>query len=541
VNPLLLVRCVRAEGPPPFSWALLASRAAAAAPCVRIQAHPLGLGALAAELRAETRGPGVPLVVLDTEFPVAEAAAFVAAIAPQSCLLHGPYALDRFEQLPVRAALVGPGSADLPGLLSRWAAPSGIDDGTLLDHPGLLVRQVGPDGEGWTATPQPGWPTLESARDLDPSALEWSYRGPEKHRSSRTLATIALRWPESFRDFVTHEEREAAGRARSADERKGELPPPDFDARWSAGSPAVLRALLAQDPSARLFQFAPPSRREAVDLLVDEILFLGRLGHRSLAVSAADPSPILLTVLRELERRSAAPIRLVLSPSVTAVRRVEGMRQEILAAAHLVEHLVVDDVAFHGFDDRGLGDDGRPGTHWDQRWVARLLAEVEAGSDGRISATRGHRLSLIDPFTRPPDLVAALAAIDEDGSFLKPLVHPGAFLPVPSRHGTLGRRIAAAALLRPARTVSGWGYELADPRLRAYLDRAQQGLGPLLESIGRLKLDAETRAQAVVEARFRWMRQLAEHFEHEGNDDGENWGKVLAAVTREIAVQMRRS
>lgn len=541
MNSPVLVRCVSEEGPPPLPWAHLASRLAAVGPRNRVQAHPLGLAPLAADLGSGSREPGsrTALVVLDTEFPVAEAAAFVAAIAPTPVVLYGPYALDRFEQLPVRAAVLGPAGADLPTLLEVWCAhPDRVDDAFLGDHPGLLLRSGTGAFERWTATPHPGWPRSIALGRLTAAALDWSYWGPDKHRSAATDGTLALCWPTSFTDFATTEEREAAGRAARL---TTELPPARFDPRWTAPSSARLQALLEQDPSARLYQLAAPTRKEAIAHLVAEIQDLVRLGHRTFAVSLEDPTPVLLAVLRELERRDAAPSRLVLSPGIQSLRRIEGIRQELHSAALLVGRLVVEGVAFHGFDDRGLGADGRPGTHWDQRWVARLLTELESSRSDRITSTRGHRLSLVDPFTAPPDIVASLAAIDEDGAFLKPLVHPGAFLPIPSRHGSLGRRFEAAGYLRPARTASGWGYDFADARLGAYLDRAQQGLGPLLESVGRLKLDPEIRAQAVVEARFRWMRQLAEHFERDREEDGESWGKVLAAVTREVALQMRRT
>jgi hypothetical protein len=345
-------------------------------------------------------------------------------------------------------------------------------------------------------------------------------------------------WPEPVTDAPSILERDAARiPLPSAD---GELPPRRFDRRWTKPSLPVLAELLERDPEAELFGFQGGPRSESITLLVEETRVLSRLGHRSLVVQAQDPGPLLLPWLRELSRTDLRPQEVVLSPSIRVLRRSEGIRQEILGAAQLSERLTLQGIEFANFDDRSLRLQGLGETHWDQRWVARLLCELDGSFDGRIAATTGHRLSLFDPWLGPRELLESLVAVEEDAPFLKAQVHSDASLRIPSRHGSLGRRIEEAGLLSAGRAGSGWEFRFEDPRMQSFHELSQQGLGPLVESVGRLRLSPEARQLAIVEARFRWFRQLAEAFETDPDGSGASWGKVLAAVTRQVAVDMRR-
>ena len=564
---LLLIECVGRRQLPSLPWALLSASLGQSVAHDRLQVHEFALSSLVREPSvrgwglgnsrpgapgvgngrgADLPGAGLPgadpyaLVYLDTRFPVREAAAFVLAVAPVPVVLYGPYALDRFEQLPVRGAMIGPARQELCALgLSALRGPSSPtgEDYRSLDR--FLLREGSGHEERWSVTSIGPWPPAESVIQPFDLSFDWDYIGPRRREDPARPDRAAPWWPEPVSDVPSAVDRHVAKLPLPGAEDA--LSPPRFDPRWTEASVPLLHGLLERDPDAELFRFEARPRSESIALLVEQVRVLARLGHRSLEVLVEDPFPILLPSLRELGRADLRPQEVVLSPSIQVLRRSEGIRQELLGAAQLCARLTLRDIEFSGFDDRSLRLRGLNGTHWDQRWVARLLTELDGSFGGQLSATRGHRIALFDPWIRPRELLESLVAIDEDAPFLKAHVHPGASLRIPSRHGPRGRRIDDAGLLTASRgATSGWAYEFADPRMASFHELAQRGLGPLVESVGRLRLPGEARQHAIIEARFRWFRQLAELFETDPEGSAGSWGKVLASVTRQVAVDMRR-
>ncbi|MEZ4648655.1 MAG: hypothetical protein R3E97_07670 [Candidatus Eisenbacteria bacterium] len=555
---VFLIECAETRRFPSLPWSLLASSMAELEP-VRLQVHPFAL--------AES---GVPadarLVLLDTRFPVRESCRFVEEIAPAPVVLYGPYALDRFEAIPVRAAMIGPAREALVDLAKRAARGGGLRHADVASIPRLAIRRgnavrsedadltsarhagvaeggrvqeaAGGTERALWSIPTPGaWPSMEDLLLPFLPSLDWDYRGPRRRLEDADTRRVQLWWPTRVEGAPSIEERDAA-RVPGVDETTPE--PVDIDPRWDPPAREAIRAWLANDPSGALFPLHAVSRDQALSLLVEQARAFGRLGHPTFRIVSSDPTVLLASWLGLLSRVNEEPVEVVLSPSVAALRRTDGMRQELLGAAHRTGRLVVDRVPFAAFDDRSLRLRGHRETHWDLRWVARLLTEIDGSFGGKVRSRWGHRLELLDPWTTPREVIDTLAAIEEDAPFLKGQAHPSSFLAVPSRYSTIGRRIAAAGSLCQGPTESGWDFEFQDPRMGTYVSLAQQGLGPLLEGIGRLRLAAAGRERAITEARFRWIRQLAECVDSDLESATSSWGKVLGGVTREVAIDMKR-
>ena len=532
---VFLIECAESRRFPSLPWSLLASSLAEVEPA-RLQVHPYAL--------AEA---GVPsdarLVLLDTRFPVRESLKFVESVAPATVVLYGPYALDRFESIPVRAAMIGPSRSGLVELAKLAIHAESATDADLASIPRLALRNR-PGGDpnedepaSWSI-PSPGpWPSMEDLLLPFQPSLEWKYCGPRRRLEDADTRRVSLWWPTRVEGAPSIEERDAARLPGVDDATPAQM---EIDPRWEPSARDAIRAWLRADPNGALFPLHAVSRDQALSLLVEQARAFGRLGHRAFRIVSSDPSVLLASWLGMLSKLDEAPSEVVLSPSVAALRRTDGMRQELLGAAHHCARLVVDRVPFPSFDDRSLRMRGYRETHWDVRWVARLLAEVDGSFGGKVRSRLGHRLELLDPWTTPRELVDSLAAVEEDAPFLKGQCHPSSFLTVPSRYSAIGQRVAEAASLRSGPSESGWDWGFQDPRMGTYLALAQQGLGPLLEGIGRLRLAAAGRERAIVEARFRWIRQLAECVDSDVESAASSWGKVLAGVTREVAIDMKR-
>ncbi len=522
-----------AECPQPPRWpsVVLASALHSSEFAVsRLQVHDLGAEALLAWCDAHPPN----LIFLDSRFSIRSLRKVCSALKEIPLVLQGPYALDRFELTTCDFAFVGPIRLEAATLAHR-VLRSKNGRSRLRSIPRLLIRSetsIWQMSEDWT--PPSALEILGPATETE----GWEYLGPQRRSPGPPRpAEIWSPSPEARPDPPLFG---LEGEVR----RTEHLLLPSLDSRFDTTGRSDRSHPFAGATETSLYEWRETLPLQDVLQLVDvQTHHYLQTGARTLALKMDDPFDLIPLWARRLADAEVQPREVHLSPTVPALKRVTYLPEALQPLLDLGVHVRVVRVPFFSFDDRNLKLLGHGATHWENRWVARLLIEAEGYDDGRIRSVDHHRLLLLDPWSRMADLLDSLVAIEEDAPFLKASVHPGSVVEVESRYSPIGRRAEADGLLSTESTRTGWSYSFAHEETALYVELAHRGMVPLLETIGRMKLAPLRRQEVIEEARFRWMRELAVHLQRSRDSHAaveESWGKVLGSVVRELATDVRK-
>jgi hypothetical protein len=263
-------------------------------------------------------------------------------------------------------------------------------------------------------------------------------------------------------------------------------------------------------------------------------------GARAFELLGPDPFAHAESLLGHLARQDRRPERVVLSPSLPALRQHEAMILR-LHAAHPATAVEVTGLSFF-LAGRPLGFPGVDTSQWEARRIARVLRRIEEGADARLSVLAGHDLRLLDPYSTLEEVLDSLQAVEEDAPFLKASLE----VEEPVLPATTGSAVAiqwdADGLAVSGRSL-GISFGYRSPEIPLYRDLLARGMAPLLEAVGRLRLPPSERDRLAVEGRFRWFRELARFIVSKRggkSDPADGWGRVLAGVTGELGLDRAR-
>lgn len=277
-----------------------------------------------------------------------------------------------------------------------------------------------------------------------------------------------------------------------------------------------------------------PQADPTTERILDQVRQWYRLGTRRFVIDSPDPWRPLLAAVQRLDGDSAEGVRFEVTSSLASLRLEERtIRSLALEVADRGIRVEITGLLFPGFHDRILQWLAPGFTHWDLRWSAGFLQSLDREFAGpHFTATQGHRLILFDPWSTLSELDETLAAIDEEAAFLRPAVSLAARLPLPHPYDDVSQRIREAGLLEETHHGAD-RFRFADPELDLFTGIAANGVAPIFEALGRLRIGPRDWPSIQAQAMFRWFRELSAAV----RDDpriGSTWGRVVAKVVQDL-------
>ncbi|MCC7141596.1 MAG: hypothetical protein IT349_05785 [Candidatus Eisenbacteria bacterium] len=489
------------------------------------------------ELASELRAAEIELCAIDSIFPLDVVRRWKERLGATPVVVGGLNALPLFEQAPLEFAILGPARAAMAALAEALDAAGGSNP-NLEPVPNLLFRRAPSslssriEASGTTHA----W-SLE--REILPYAppLEWEYRGPSgRHPMADRLGVSIL--PE----FGCPYQSRAPLPPQCADDGVTLRPAAYDDRAWQR-----VREIYLDDVAACTFcvfryqPFDPTPTASAVETLMEQVSYLWPLGVRSFAIQSENPFRFVEPLLDAMRRRGWKPEEIRLRTMVSVLKAQETRVEEVLrctAAAGV--RVSITQVGFESFVDRTLALFHKGVTSHENRRIARFLRRLDRAADGRIRTVHGHGLILFDPWTTLEELETNLEAIEADAPFLKRAVNLDAKLYLYSPYTPIARVVRAAGLLTRSDYEFGYDFDYADPDLPIFRDLCARGFAPLLEAIGRRRLEPQVRRRLSIEGRFRWFRELAGHIRAQRAnraDPERGWSPVLAEVIRGLGLE----
>lgn len=533
----------------------------------------------------EVHERGCELVAIDSIFPVDVVRRFLARLGPVPVVVGGLNALAVFEQTPCAFAIVGPARRALaelvralehgractraeeqrsaldgvPNLFYRWPAPPAFAFAARVsDSPGsprsglardrLFLSDGDAPGDFGAAGAIPfgreiDVSSTERAWDLEEELfpfrppLEWEYRGPSgRHpHADRHGVSLIPEWG------CPYQSRHRLSDGCHDDARV--LRPAGYtDRAWAR----VVRLYLDDVEACsfcifRFQSFTSPRVEQSVEYLLTQTRYYWEAGLRSFALQSENPFRVLRPFWQALRAEGRAPEELRLRTMVSILKshesEISNLLHEIASEGTRIE---VTQVGFESFVDRSLRLFHKGVSNWDNRRAARFLQSLDRQAGGRIRTIHGHGLILFDPWTTLEELEENLDAIEQDAPFLKGAVALDSKLYLYSRYAPIAREVRSAGLLEETSFEFGLDYRYAHEETTLFREIASLGLAPLLESVGRMKIDGVNRRRLAIEGRFRWFRELARHVRAERaarQEPRRSWGQVLASVIRGLGLE----
>lgn len=489
------------------------------------------------ELADELLAAEIELCAIDSIFPLDVVRRWKQRLGSVPVVVGGLNGLPLFEQAPLEFVILGPARQAVAALAA--ALPGDGDREARLDAVPNLLYRIAPislESSIESSTATSAW-SLES--EIFPYAppLDWEYRGPSgRHPMADRLGVSLL--PEFGCPYQTRAPLPAA----CADDAIALRPKAFRERAWQR-----VRELYLDDVAACTFcvfryqPFTPGPTRVGVEAMMAQVDHLWPLGVRSFAIQSENPFRFVEPLLEAMRARGWRPEEIRLRSMVSVLKAQEAQIEEVLrrAAASGV-NISITQVGFESFVDRTLGLFHKGVTSHENRRIARFLRRLDRAADGRIRTIHGHGLILFDPWTTLEELETNLDAIETDAPFLKRAVSLEAKLYLYSPYAPIARVVRQAGLLTRSAYEFGYDFNYADPDLALFRDLCARGFAPLLEAIGRRRLEPAARRRLSVEGRFRWFRELAAHIRAQranGSDPEKSWGPVLAEVIRGLGLE----
>ena len=484
-------------------------------------------GAVAALAPSSSKSSGyedVDLIFVHAETPRDVIQSLRHGPANRICLF-GPFAGERFNETQADFAFVGPVRDEPIRLAQSFATENPSELWRTI--PRLLYRdgEVSASSEIWSLPRFEDWSRVRSHPRRGALSVPSSLL-PEAPRVG-LLTLPSSRSDDSDRSLFASTERSRLPSARSGI------------------APAVDERIRAHAYSDRdeLWLSWAPRESHPNDLLDRSFSLLWDEGVRHFRFICASPFSAWSQWFEHLRRLDTLPKEVEFSPSVDSLRAAQSGLDGLLATAtRLGIRIVFSEIPFLSFVDRSARLYGVTRSHWETRAVARMLRQLDGRHGEHDLLSGGHRLSLFDPWTSIEDLLDELQAIDEDAPFLKDNIDLDSSLLIRSQNSTVAERADRDSLLDRREGGTGLCFRFADTRVEQFRSLYPSGLVPLFEAVGRMRLDGEVHDETMIEARFRWARELALSLQESPGEEGPAaWGRIVARVVQSLQVDRPRS
>jgi hypothetical protein len=443
---LLLLQCEleHRHQAPHLAMCLFASDLRAAGHEVRAAlVHPSAIQDVAA-------GSDVDLLLLDSIFPFRLVRELRSALGAP-VLIGGHSALQHMLRGDADHALVGAARRLLPAAIEAILSP-----GPTLP-PGLWTRL-----EDGTLDCGPGAPPTTPRDEVLPYTpdFEWEYFGPPRAPGSN------LRVPSVVAELGCPYDTKVLGPADRGFYAGVEPRTPDVPMTARARD-EIERSFVQRDGGCTfcVFRYQPFRRhtpREARALLVTQLEALRALGARGFSLQTENPLSYLDEVLPLAAGLGFEEVHVRTIPWLI-LRHREALVRAAETAGRLDIELVLGQVGFEAFDERGLEVFHKGLSPRANREAARLLTELTAAHP-RFEGTRGHGFIALHPWTRIEDLRTNLDACREDAPWLLPDLDPRRRLEIYNEWSPLFWKAQDDGLIDPAEDRFGWSFRFADDR-----------------------------------------------------------------------------